>query len=127
VSCHVLRVETCHLVPKTLADQVDYGAELTIDNPTTYDAISKFFGSEQEAVEDARMSIVGNIHQDPVTSNINLVVVGDTLFRYRLLDLFADALDAPHPANFSAAPRIPHPPYMSRMENVRTIIFIMCQ
>jgi hypothetical protein len=101
---------------------VDYGAEVTIENAPAYEWLSNFLGPEEALEDDARMAIVTKVGPTQTTSNSNMVTAADIVFRYRLLDLFADVLGAPQPDRFSASPRIPTPHHsVSRMDNVSMI------
>jgi hypothetical protein len=104
-----------------LAAQVDSLATIPIHDPGTRNFVHKFLGSEQHgpSIEEARASLA-LMHKSPTPSNAHLIAAAQILFRYRLLDAFADVLDVPPHKSLQRVPRTPRPVgTVERLDRVR--------
>jgi hypothetical protein len=60
------------------------------------------------SVEEARTSLVC-VPDEPQPANQYLVIVGNIIFRYRLLDIVADVLDSPRHQALTDIPKSTRP------------------
>jgi hypothetical protein len=73
----------------------------------TREFISQFLGSDEQGIEEAHLLL--RKFNDVKPHNQHLLVVALIIFRYRLLDIFADVLDVPRHPKFSVVPRMSKP------------------
>jgi hypothetical protein len=91
----------------------------------TREFISQFLGSDEQGIEEAHLSL--RKFNDGKPHNQHLLVVALIIFRYRLLDIFADVLDVPRHPKFSAVPRMSKPKHsVLRLDRVWLIHLIPC-
>lgn len=83
----------------------------------TRDFIRQFLGSDEQGTEEAHSSL--RRMKDVTPHHQHLLLVALIIFRYRLLDIFADALDVPRHPKFCVVPRSGKPEHsVSRLDRV---------
>jgi hypothetical protein len=73
----------------------------------TREFIQQFLGSDEQGIEEAHLSL--RKFNDVKPQHQHLLVVALIIFRYRLLDIFADVLDVPRHPKFSVVPQMSKP------------------
>jgi hypothetical protein len=99
---------------------MDALASRPVYDPLLRSYLRQKLGSDSDGMSahDARQSLM------KLTKNARpqALVAADFIFRFKLLDVFAEVLHAPHHPNFSIVPRSSMPPFnLSRMKTVRFI------
>jgi hypothetical protein len=105
---------------KTFASNVDEMANINVDDPNARQFLQHFFktGNEGETDQDARTSLL-SLSRYPNTSHKYTMQGAHVVFRYRLLDIVADALDIPRSENVSAVEQRPIPDFkVERLDKV---------
>jgi hypothetical protein len=95
-------------------------ANINVDDPNARQFLQHFFktGNEGETDQDARTSLL-SLSRYPNTSHKYTMQGAHVVFRYRLLDIVADALDIPRSENVSAVEQRPIPDFkVERLDKV---------
>jgi len=78
-------------------------------------------------LEETRLALV-NVPEKQVGSNMHQLLAAQIIFRYRLLDIFADTLDVPCHPSLTQALRLPLPPISTtRLDSVCSLSMISLQ
>jgi hypothetical protein len=107
---------------------VDHLANLSVHDANAREFLHKFLGTEeycQDSVE-ARQGLV-ELRQSRNSPNAHILQAAQVIFRYRLLDIYADALGIPTYEDFAVVPRMAKPPVtVGRLDKVCVNCIMWC-
>ena len=116
------------MFPQKQASQADHSAYLDFHNPGLRLFIRQLLGDEGYAWDpkDSQKTIL-HLNSVAPRANAYLVIASDVVFRFRLLDIYAEALAISSKGKYVTVPRIAQPLSGSRrVEQVRISLYTVC-